>query len=96
MKGQDPGKVEADQTQYMTVAICNPTSGVNQGGRADFQDGSAAESAVNKLVFVFYDGAGNPTYKNIDYRIVAGSGVSFSLRIKKFTVYDRCSHHAYF
>lgn len=61
MKGQDPGKVEADQTQYMTVAICNPTSGVNQGGRADFQDGSAAESAVNKLVFVFYDGAGNPT-----------------------------------
>ncbi len=60
MKGQDPGKVEVDQTQYMTVAICNPTSG-NSGGRADFQDGSEAESAVNKLVFVFYDGAGNPT-----------------------------------
>ena len=65
MKGQDPGKVEADQTQYMTVAICNPTSGVNQGGRADFQDGSAAESAVNKLVFVFYDGAGNPDRKSV-------------------------------
>lgn len=57
MKGQEPEKVLTDQTQYLAVSICNPVS----MGRADFEDGTASESAVKELLFVFYDGSGNTT-----------------------------------
>ena len=58
MKGQEPEKVLTDQTQYLAVSLCNP---VSMGRATEFQDGAASESAVNVLVFVFYDGQGNPT-----------------------------------
>lgn len=57
MKGQEPEKVLTDQTQYLAVSICNPIS----MGRADFEDGTASESTVKELIFVFYDGSGNTT-----------------------------------
>ena len=58
MKGQEPEKVLTDQTQYLAVSICNP---VSMGRATEFQDGSADESKVTELVFVFYDHLGNPT-----------------------------------
>lgn len=51
--------IEKDQTSYLSVAICNPTSYMT---RADeFDNGAESESEVNQLVFVFYDGSGAPT-----------------------------------
>lgn len=50
--------VEVDQTRYLAVAISSPT---NYMTRDDFEDGTAEESAVKNLYFVFYDADGNPT-----------------------------------
>lgn len=62
--GIDNGKVEKDQTRYISVALSTPTAGGRAASDAPdgtFDDGSVSESAVSKLLFVFYDGAGNPT-----------------------------------
>lgn len=62
--GIDNGKVEKDQTRYLSVALSTPTAGGRAAADAPtgtFDDGAAAESAIKELIFVFYDGAGNPT-----------------------------------
>lgn len=51
-------KVTADETRYLSVSLCSPT---NYMSRADFENGAEAESAINQMVFVFYDGSGAPT-----------------------------------
>ena len=51
--------VDRDQTRFLSVALNNPGA---LGSRAEtFEDGSANESAIDNIVFVFYDGQGNPT-----------------------------------
>lgn len=52
----DPGKAEADQTQYLSISISAPKSGTRA-----FEDGATNESTVTRLDFLFYDAAGNPT-----------------------------------
>ncbi len=54
--GYDPGKAEVDQTQYLSISISAPKSGTRT-----FEDGTANESKVTRLDFLFYDNAGNPT-----------------------------------
>ena len=51
-------KVTADETRYLSVSLCSPT---NYMSRADFENGTAQESAINQMLFVFYDGSGAPT-----------------------------------
>lgn len=64
-KGIDNGVAEVDQTLYLSVAISTPSvAGSRAAGDAptdDFDDGSKNESEVDEIIFVFYDGAGNPT-----------------------------------
>lgn len=48
--------VDKDQTRYLSVAISSPA-----GTRATYEDGDAAESYVDNLVFLFFDKNGNPT-----------------------------------
>lgn len=67
--GYQDEKVEADETQYLSVAICNPTNYQSRAVTGDnedadptiFNNGATSESDVKQLVFVFYDGAGAPT-----------------------------------
>lgn len=57
-------KVESDETRFITVSISAPSEIV--GSRAEtpyFEDGTAAESKVVRLDFIFYDVNGNPTAK---------------------------------
>lgn len=56
-EGLEPGKVDRDQTRYLSVAVNSPTA-----SRADFEDGAPAESDIKTLHFVFYDGAGVPVF----------------------------------
>ena len=64
-KGIDNGVAEVDQTRYLSVAISTPSvAGSRAAGDAptgNFDDGSKNESEVDEIIFVFYDGAGNPT-----------------------------------
>ena len=67
-KGIDNGKVEYDQTRYLTVTVCSPNEG-RSGSRAENEDipadnptfntGTEAENYVNELYFVFYDANGD-------------------------------------
>lgn len=57
--GYQDEKVDRDQTRYLSVALCNPTNYMSRAG--EFEDGTAEESQVNTLYFVFYDGSGAPT-----------------------------------
>ena len=59
LKMVESQKVEKDQTQYLAVSISTPTNYMTRDG--EFENGTTDESAVRSLVFVFYDGAGNPT-----------------------------------
>ena len=52
------GKVESDATRYLSIQLASP----NEGTRA-FDHGTTNESAVDRLDFLFYDAAGNPTSK---------------------------------
>lgn len=56
----NPGEqiAEYDQTRYMLVSLTSPR---DRDGRADFEDGTTNENAVNRLDFLFYDLEGNPT-----------------------------------
>lgn len=56
----NPGEqiAEYDQTRYMLVSLTSPR---DRDGRAEFENGTANENAVNRLDFLFYDLAGNPT-----------------------------------
>ena len=56
-EGTEPGKVDRDQTRYLSVAVNSPTA-----SRADFEDGAPAESDIKTLYFVFYDGTGAPVF----------------------------------
>lgn len=64
-KSIDNGVAEVDQTRYLSVAISTPSvAGSRATGDAptdNFDDGSKNESEVDEIIFVFYDGAGNPT-----------------------------------
>lgn len=51
-----PQTVDTDQTRFISVQITTP----RQQTKA-FEDGTAAESNVNRLDFIFYDVNGNPT-----------------------------------
>lgn len=66
--------VEVDQTRYLAVAISSPTNymtraegdengetGEDETPAPVFEDGTADESAVSSVTFVFYDAEGNPT-----------------------------------
>lgn len=46
--------VDKDQTRYLSVAISSPA-----GTRVDYSDGEENESAIDHIVFVFYDQDGN-------------------------------------
>lgn len=62
-KGIDNGKVEYDQTRYLSVTVCSPNEG--NGSRADneeiptdnpqFNTGEGDENYIHELYFVFYD-----------------------------------------
>lgn len=62
-KGIDNGKVEYDQTRYLSVTVCSPKEG--SGSRADneeipadnpqFNTGTTNENYIHELYFVFYD-----------------------------------------
>lgn len=62
-KGIDNGKVEYDQTRYLSVTVCSPKEG--SGSRADneeipadnpqFNTGTTDENYIHELYFVFYD-----------------------------------------
>lgn len=52
-------KVTADETRYLSVSLCSPTNYMTRAG--EFEDGTAAESAISNMMFVFYDGSGAPT-----------------------------------
>lgn len=56
----NPGEqiAEYDQTRYMLVSLTSPR---DRDGRANFEDGTTNENAVNRLDFLFYDLEGNPT-----------------------------------
>lgn len=56
----NPGEqiAEYDQTRYMLVSLTSPR---DRDGRADFENGTTNENAVNRLDFLFYDLDGNPT-----------------------------------
>lgn len=56
----NPGEqiAEYDQTRYMLVSLTSPR---DRDGRADFENGTTNENAVNRLDFLFYDLEGNPT-----------------------------------
>ena len=56
--GFENGVAKYDQTHFMKVAVASPAGAFS---RADFEDGTADESTVNQLVFVFYDNQGQPT-----------------------------------
>lgn len=51
-----PDVVEVDQTRYLSVQISSPSE-TSRG----FDQGTANESKVDRLDFIFYDAAGNPT-----------------------------------
>ena len=51
--------VDKDQTRYLSVAISSPA-----GTRA-YDDGDAAESKINEIVFCFYDIDGNNIYTTV-------------------------------
>lgn len=55
-----PGEqiAEYDQTRYMLVSLTSPR---DRDGRADFENGTTNENAVNRLDFLFYDLDGKPT-----------------------------------
>ena len=57
-------KVDKDQTRYITVSLCNPTNYMTRAG--EFENGRTDESAVNDLIFVFYDGSGAPTAASVN------------------------------
>lgn len=57
-------KVDKDQTRYITVSLCNPTNYMTRDG--EFENGRTEESAVNDLIFVFYDGSGAPTAASVN------------------------------
>ena len=57
-------KVDKDQTRYITVSLCNPTNYMTRVG--EFENGRTDESAVNDLIFVFYDGSGAPTAASVN------------------------------
>lgn len=56
----NPGEqiAEYDQTRYMLVSLTSPR---DRDGRADFENGTTNENAVNRLDFLFYDLDGKPT-----------------------------------
>ena len=64
-KGIDNGVAEVDQTRYLSVAISTPSiagsRAADDAPTGNFDDGSKNESEVDEIIFVFYDGAGNPT-----------------------------------
>lgn len=64
-KGIDNGVAEVDQTRYLSVAISTPSvagsRAADDAPTGNFDDGSKNESVVDEIIFVFYDGAGNPT-----------------------------------
>ncbi|MDE5848167.1 MAG: fimbria major subunit [Muribaculaceae bacterium] len=57
-------KVDKDQTRYITVSLCTPTNYMTRDG--EFENGRTEESAVNDLIFVFYDGTGAPTAASVN------------------------------
>lgn len=60
----DSGKnnvVDRDQVRYLSIALNNPGAPSSRTIDGPFDDGSADESAINTLIFVFYDSQGNPT-----------------------------------
>ncbi len=51
------GVVDVDQTRFLSVQISSPA----KASRAEFVDGTADESRINRLDFIFYDANGVPT-----------------------------------
>ncbi|MDE6436535.1 MAG: Mfa1 fimbrilin C-terminal domain-containing protein [Muribaculaceae bacterium] len=68
-------KVTADETRYLSVSLCSPTNYMSRAG--EFEDGTAQESAINYMMFVFYDGSGAPTGQSVRFsRAQASTGWS--------------------
>lgn len=54
-------KVESDQTRYLAVSISTPPNSLSRADDPVFSNGATNESAIDELIFVFYDGSGAPT-----------------------------------